>query len=157
MSENFDRLSIHFSTCKGITRASILINRCGLIGLLSFLESRVKAPQDLAPVGSYRYLPPEILYNGLINAEAAGAERPSGIPLVTCADCGEIHCWSVSAVVEREENCVIWTLRHNHRDWDYGLEFRFDRKAYDDEITKLKYHILHIAERNSRDKLPTDE
>lgn len=151
MSGNFDRLSIHFSTRKGITRASIIINGCGLIGLLSFIESRVKEPCDEAPSGSYRYLPPEVLYNGLINAETENTYKRYGVPLVTCADCGVIFCWSVSAIIESDENCVTWSLRHNHRDWDYDLTLRFDRKAYDDEIAKLKYHILHTAEKDRPD------
>lgn len=147
MSERYDQLKIHYVSYKGQTKANIVINGCNLIGLLSFIEARIKAEDDEAPVGSYRFLPPEVLYEGLVRTETEDRfEKRNDAPLTECANCGEIHCWSVFTIVERGENSVIWTLRHNHRDWDYGLKLRFDRIAYDAEMNGLRHHSLRAVE-----------
>lgn len=147
MPERYDQLKFRFITSQGNRRVSIEINGCGLIGLLSFTETRVKEPDDEAPTGNYYYLDPNILYENLSHAEIEGTyENEAGAPLVCCKECGEIHCWSVYATVERDENTVVWTLRHNHRNWDYGLRFCFERKQYDLQISYLKYHVDRIAE-----------
>ncbi|MDO5445110.1 MAG: hypothetical protein Q4F31_05760 [Eubacteriales bacterium] len=151
MSERYDQLKFHFVTSKGNRRVPIEINGCGLIGLLSFTETRIKEPDDEAPTGSYYYLDPNTLYENLTRAEVEGTyEKEVGAPLVCCKECGEIHCWSVYAVVERTGNSVVWTLRHNHRNWDYGLQFCFERKQYDSQIRYFKCHIDRIAGTSDR-------
>ena len=147
MPERYDRLKFRFVTSNGKRKVPIVINGCDLIGLLSFTETRIKEQSDEASAGSYYYLDPTTLYENLIKSEVEGTyEKVSGAPLVCCKECRDIHCWSVYAVVERTENSVVWTLRHNHRNWDYGLRFCFEKTLYDSEISLLKYHVNRIAE-----------
>lgn len=147
MSERYDKLKFLFITSKGNRRVPVEINGCGLTGLLSFMETRIKEQDDEAPTGNYRYLDPISLYENLTRAEIEGTyEKEAGAPLVRCKECGEIHCWSVYAVVERDESSVVWTFRHNHRNWDYGMRFRFERKQYDSQICFLKRWVERITE-----------
>ena len=149
MPERYDRLRIHYVSSKGNTRACIEINGCSLIGLLSFRENRIKDLDDEAPAGSYHFLPPDVLYEGFMRTETENCfEKQNGIPLVTCSDCGEIHCWSVAAVVQRAGDCVFWTLRHNHRGWNYGLRFCFEKNIYDAEINGLRSHVISCKMNN---------
>lgn len=149
MTGRHDCLQIQYVSLKGSSerKAHIKINGCGLISLLSFMETRIKEPDDEALAGNYRYLFLKELYENLVNAETDGTyEKEFGAPLVCCHTCEDVYCWSVYAVVKRDEDSVVWTLRHNHRNWDYGLKFRFDRKAYDYEMYGLKCYIKRIEE-----------
>lgn len=147
MPEKYDRLSFIFVKNKGNKTAHIRINGCSFIELLSFTETRIKELNDDAHTGNYNYLNPCVLYENLINAQTEGTyERENGAPLVCCKSCGDIYCWSVYALIERNENSVVWTLRHNHRNWDYGLKFCFEREKYDTELRLLRCYLDRITE-----------
>ena len=41
--------------------------------------------------------------------------------------------------VREDEDYVYWTeFEHNHRDWKYNLEYRFDKKQYYYAMALLK-------------------
>ena len=63
-----------------------------------------------------------------------------GIPLCCCSDCGCEGCWEVSTKIHVGEKEVIWhDFAHSHQPYTYsGLEFHFERKAYDAQMRKLE-------------------
>jgi len=91
----------------------------------------------------YGHLSPYALYYDLTTAaseeEIDSFAHEEGAELYCCADCGESGCWSVAVHIREEEDFVYWyDFEQNHRDWEYGLSFKFDRKQYDQAMAYLK-------------------
>lgn len=63
-----------------------------------------------------------------------------GVPLNCCSDCGCEGCWEVSAKISVGDEEVKWYgFEHSHRPYTYGgLEFHFERHAYDAQMKKLE-------------------
>ena len=63
-----------------------------------------------------------------------------GASVCCCAGCGEEGCWGIRVKVHKNEHEVVWhDFEHEHMSYTYGgLEFHFERNAYDAEIRKLQ-------------------
>lgn len=63
-----------------------------------------------------------------------------GASLCCCSVCGDEGCWGVRAKVRETDDEVVWHgFEHEHRQYTYGgLEFHFERSAYEAEIKKLE-------------------
>ena len=85
---------------------------------------------DLKPGDDYGHVRPQDLYKDLIEATTSDSfSHDYGVYLCCCGGCGEPGCWSVTAKVKEEDDNVIWyDFKHEHRDWEYDLEFRFENQ-----------------------------
>ena len=115
----------------------IFINNKELNSLLVELEDKedgVDNPTDSANV--YGHIGPYYLLKQLKSEFASNY----GASLCCCAECGDDGCWGVTTKVHESEQEVVWhDFEHEHRPYTYGgLEFHFERCAYDAEIKKLE-------------------
>ncbi|MBN1430157.1 MAG: hypothetical protein JXB07_17440 [Anaerolineae bacterium] len=54
--------------------------------------------------------------------------------LLECT-CGITGCWFLQARIEVGAECVRWyDFSQFHRDWEYDLEFRFERGEYERQL-----------------------
>lgn len=92
---------------------------------------------DLA--GDYGHLSAKSLYIDLTEATTKGSfSYEIGVYPLCCGICGEPGCWSVTFHVCEDGEYVWWYgFEHEHRDWEYNLEFKFLKRDYDVEIKKL--------------------
>lgn len=92
---------------------------------------------DLA--GDYGHVPAKCLYRDLIEATVEGSfSSQLGVYPLCCRDCGEPGCWSVTFRVREDDEYVWWFgFEHEHRDWEYNLEFKFPKKDYSAAMAKL--------------------
>lgn len=93
----------------------------------------------------YGHISPKDLYDDLGSAMVIGSYACDfGVHLFCCGECGEPGCWSVKFRVKEDDGFVYWyDFRHNHRDWTYNLNYRFEKKAYQKAMNKLQYMSDH--------------
>lgn len=117
----------------------IYINGTELVDILRPIEDALKEFGDECESGGYGHLSASELYRELVSAAVPETfDSYYGAHLLCCKSCGECGCWSVLAKVEASEDTVVWTLSHNHRDWDYKLRYIFSRIEYDNAVKGLK-------------------
>ena len=90
--------------------------------------------------GDYGHISPRHLYSDLSAAtDTNGYFDNLGVYLFCCAGCGEPGCWSVTFRVKEDAEYVYWHgFEHEHRDWEYNLFYKFEKKAYAQALRKLK-------------------
>lgn len=118
----------------------IYIDGKEILDILLPIETSYKDPKDIQEKGcEYGHLAPSSLFGSLSDAMIPWADCVENeFYLCYCGSCGEPGCWSVSAKVKVEENCVIWyDFEHSHKDWKYNLRYRFDRTQYESALKKL--------------------
>lgn len=110
----------------------IYINGKEIVELLKEIETPFAIDEgetDLA--GAYGHLTPGELYSELKDVEESA--------LLCCDGCGLSGCWSVLINIETDENYVYWKdFKHNHREWKYGIAYKFDRKTYEEILKELE-------------------
>lgn len=112
-------------------------------------------PQDLYVIaGEYLYPPPSMFFlpcRNLLDEPDCTAEREAfimdkddprrGKALLLECTCGITGCWFLQARIEVGAEHVRWyDFSQFHRDWDYGLEFQFERRAYEKQLLPKKLH-----------------
>ena len=109
----------------------IYINGKEIIEILKEIEIPFANNEGhISIAGAYGHLTPNELYSELMDSEESA--------LVCCGDCGLIGCWAVVINVEMDEDYVYWKeFRHNHRDWEYNISFKFHRTEYENVLKKI--------------------
>lgn len=89
--------------------------------------------------GDYGHMPVKELYEDLSEATIEGSySNKLGVYPVCCGGCGEPGCWSVTFRVRESDEFVWWYgFEHEHRNWEYNLEFKFLKSDYLKEMNKL--------------------
>ena len=82
--------------------------------------------------GDYGHLPAKYLYKDLSEATLEDSyPYKLGVYPLCCKGCGEPGCWSVTFHVREDDNFIWWYgFEHEHRDWEYNLEFKFLKSEY---------------------------
>ena len=80
---------------------------------------------------------PGELHRELAKSLDSGEEK--GAALLCCDGCGFIGCWSVSVHIREKGEAILWeNFRHNHRDWEYLLSFRFEVRTFPQSLEGLR-------------------
>lgn len=118
----------------------IYIDGKKLIDIIRVIET----PYTEVP-GAYGHVSPYDLYDDLCTAtDGHSYSCLYGVYLFCCRGCGEPGCWSVTCKVKEDEKFVYWySFEHEHRDWSYNLNYRFDKTAYAQAMEKLKEMALN--------------
>lgn len=89
--------------------------------------------------GSYGHMPAKYLYKDLSEATIENSySYDLGVYPLCCRGCGEAGCWSVTFHVREDDEYVWWYgFEHEHRDWEYNLEFKFLKSDYALAMNKL--------------------
>lgn len=89
--------------------------------------------------GSYGHESAKQLFRDLINApKESSLTYEMGVYPVCCRSCGMSCCWAVTFHIREDENFVWWyQFEHEHRDWEYNLEFKFTKTDYAAAMEKL--------------------
>lgn len=89
--------------------------------------------------GDYGHMPAKELYEDLMEATVIGSfSHELGVYPLCCGSCGEPGCWSVTFRVREDDKYVWWYgFEHEHRDWEYNLEFKFLKSEYATTVNKL--------------------
>lgn len=89
--------------------------------------------------GDYGHITAKELYRDLIEATTEDSfSYELGVYPVCCGGCGEPGCWSVTFHVRESDEFVWWYgFEHEHRNWEYNLEFKFLKSDYLKEMNKL--------------------
>lgn len=89
--------------------------------------------------GAYGHISPRELYVDLSTVLIDNSNTcDKRVNLFCCGSCGEIICWSVSFLVKEDERYVYWyDFRHEHRNWEYNLTYKFDKEEYEDTLWDL--------------------
>ena len=119
----------------------IMINDIELVDILRPLEIPF-CEQEGAPelAGDYAHCTPRDLYWELTNELFSDDPlEKNDAELLACAACGFSGCWSPTVQIHADAQNVYWDhFSHNHRDWDYGLSFVFDRAQYRQALKMLE-------------------
>ena len=123
----------------------IYINGVELISILKPIEKPFYEAENWKQQkdGGYGHIEPDILYDLLAEALIEGSySNTGGVEALCCSGCGEFGCWSVEIFVTEDDDYIYWgNFSHNHRDWEYGLSYKFEKSAYNKEMEKLKSFI----------------
>lgn len=93
----------------------------------------------------YGHVSQKDLYDDLLSATVKGSfAHDFGVYLFCCGGCGEPGCWSVTCRVKEDDKFVFWfDFKHEHRDWDYNLKYKFEKKAYQTVMNELQFMSNH--------------
>ena len=126
---------------ESFTEVVIAINGEPLLELIRRREQSFAAKEGQASIaGSYAYLNlidfEELFLRVALEADLAQDERD--VVLLSCP-CGIWSCWYLALRVKFEADTVKFAEFKNLRrkDWQYGLEFKFDRMSFVSEISKI--------------------
>ncbi|WP_298831217.1 hypothetical protein [uncultured Campylobacter sp.] len=126
---------------RSLTEVAVAINGEPLLELIKRCEQSFAAKDGQASIaGSYAYLSlidfEELFLRAALEADLAQDERD--VVLLGCP-CGIWSCWYLALKIKFEENAVKFSDFTNLRrkDWQYGLEFKFDRVSFVSEISKI--------------------
>ena len=125
---------------KPINVVEIYIDGVELVGIFRAVEiPYCEAEEHPNLAGDYGHMSAKNLYEDLTEATVEGSwSNELGVYPLCCRSCGEPGCWSVTFHVREDDEYVWWYgFEHEHRDWEYNLEFKFLKKDYYAEITKL--------------------
>ena len=134
-------LNDYESNGESFTEVVVTINDEPLLELIRQCEQSFAAKEGQASIaGGYAYLSlidfEELFLRTALEADLAQDERD--VVLLGCP-CGIWDCWYLALKIKFEENTVKFTDFTNPRrkDWQYGLEFKFDRADFMSEISKV--------------------
>ena len=134
-------LNDYGSNGESFTEVAVAINDEPLLELIRRCEQSFAAKDGQASIaGSYAYLSlidfEELFLRAALEADLAQDERD--VVLLGCP-CGIWNCWYLALRVKFEADTVKFAEFKNLRrkDWQYGLEFKFDRVSFVDEISKI--------------------
>lgn len=118
----------------------IYIDDKEILDILRPIEEPYAKAEGLDLENDYGHIDPKSLYSDLTEATDPNSYAYSlGVYLCRCGDCGEPGCWSVTNKVREDEDYVYWYgFQHEHRDWEYNLEYKFDKKQYVDALRELE-------------------
>ncbi len=126
---------------ESFTEVVVTINDEPLLELIRQCEQSFAAKDGQASIaGDYAYLNlidfEELFLRTALEADLAQDERD--VVLLGCP-CGIWSCWYLALKIKFEENAVKFIDFTNPRrkDWQYGLEFKFDRVSFMSEISKI--------------------
>lgn len=126
---------------EGLTEIVVTINDKPLLELIRQRERSFAVKDGQASIaGSYAYLSlidfEELFLRAALEADLAQDERD--VVLLGCP-CGIWSCWYLALKIKFEANAVKFSDFTNPRrkDWQYGLEFKFDRVSFVGEISKI--------------------
>ena len=126
---------------ESFTEVVVTINDKPLLELIRQREQSFAAKDGQASIaGDYAYLNlidfEELFLRTALEADLAQDERD--VVLLGCP-CGIWSCWYLALKIKFEENAVKFIDFTNPRrkDWQYGLEFKFDRVSFVSEISKI--------------------
>ena len=126
---------------ESFTEVVVAINGEPLLELIRQREQSFAAKNGQGCIaGDYAYLNlidfEELFLRAALEADLAQDERNA--VLLGCP-CGIWDCWYLALKIKFEENAVKFTDFKNLRrkDWQYGLEFKFDRVSFVGEISKI--------------------
>ena len=126
---------------RSLTEVAVAINGEPLLELIRRREQSFAAKNGQASIaGSYAYLSSidfeELFLRAALEADLAQDERD--VVLMGCP-CGIWSCWYLALKIKFEADAVRFSDFTNPRrkDWQYGLEFKFDRVSFVSEISKI--------------------
>lgn len=124
-----EKMTAAWKSCNVV---EILIDGKDILDIIHEIEVPYMKEEGMELEDAYGHLPPPKLYSYL--SEAMTPESFSytyGAYICCCGDCGETGCWSVTIRVKEEDGYIIWyDFEHEHRDWKYDLQFRFEKEQY---------------------------
>ena len=126
---------------EGLTEVVVTINDKPLLELIRQRERSFAAQKGQARIaGGYAYLSlidfEELFLRTALEADLAQDERD--VVLLGCP-CGIWDCWYLALRIKFETETVkLYDFTNpRRRDWQYGLEFKFDRVSFVSEISKI--------------------
>ncbi len=137
-------LTIKLRKEAGLPLFEFLIDGKSLETIITEIEKK-KFSDDPAAGKKASYQPISDLYENKENyflrstkfGDFLNQEKGAALLLV-CGGCSEWGCWNVFCTIEFSDDKVIWKdFGNGHRNWQYGLRFEFDKKAYLEEFAKL--------------------
>ena len=110
----------------------IFINDRELLDIVAeFEKEKYKEPED------YIHQMADELYSNL-TTEITDWQKQNGVEILCCT-CGIIECSSPTVFIEKDEQYVYWkALGHNQLDYNFPLNYVFDRKQYEQALEELK-------------------
>ena len=122
---------------ESLTEVVVTINGEPLLELIRQREQSFAAKEGQASIaGDYAYLSLIDFKKLFLDALLPNGEQ--SVVLLGCP-CGIWDCWYLALKIKFEANAVKFTDFTNLRrkDWQYGLEFKFDRVSFVSEISKI--------------------
>lgn len=134
-------LNDYESNGESLTEVVVAINGEPLLELIKRREQSFAAKDGQASIaGDYAYLSlidfEELFLRAALEADLAQDERNA--VLLGCP-CGIWDCWYLTLKIKFETETVkLYEFKNLRRkDWQYGLEFKFDRVSFVGEISKI--------------------
>ena len=134
-------LNDYESNGESFTEVAVAINGEPLLELIRRCEQSFAAKDRQASIaGDYAYLSlidfEELFLRTALEADLAQDERD--VVLLGCP-CGIWDCWYLALKIKFETETVkLYDFTNpRRRDWQYGLEFKFDRVSFVSEISKI--------------------
>ena len=128
---------------ESFTEVVVTINDKPLLELIRQREQSFAAKDGQASIaGDYAYLSlidfKKLFLDALLPNGQLAASSERSVVLLGCP-CGIWDCWYLALKIKFEANAVKFTDFTNLRrkDWQYGLEFKFDRVSFVSEISKI--------------------
>ena len=128
---------------ESFTEVVVTINDKPLLELIRQREQSFAAKDGQASIaGDYAYLSlidfKKLFLDALLPNGQLAASSERSVVLLGCP-CGIWDCWYLALKIKFEANAVKFTDFTNLRrkDWQYGLEFKFDRVSFVGEISKI--------------------
>lgn len=110
-----------------------IVNGRELNEILVAIEDSIKGTHDTDPASVYGHV---MVYSGF--DFATNEEHLHGEIVNWDAQIGDDWVASVSVQITVTENEVIWhDFKNINEDWDYGLTYRFERKAYEEQARQM--------------------
>ena len=126
---------------EGLTEVVVAINGEPLLELIKRREQSFAVKNGQGCIaGDYAYLNlidfEELFLRAALEADLAQDERD--VVLLGCP-CGIWSCWYLALRIKFETETVkLYEFKNLRRkDWQYGLEFKFDRVSFVSEISKI--------------------
>lgn len=109
----------------------IYLNDIELIEILKEVEKTYALKEGkLKLAGAYGHLTPKELYTNLM--------ANNNVELLCCSECGNSSCWSIIIKIKKDQDYIYWQkFKHNHREWQYNISYKFDKILYEQAIKKL--------------------
>ena len=128
---------------EGLTEVVVTIKGEPLLELIKRREQSFAAKDGQASIaGDYAYLSlidfKKLFLDALSPNGRLAASGERSVVLLGCP-CGIWSCWYLALKIKFETETVkLYEFKNLRRkDWQYGLEFKFDRMSFVDEISKI--------------------
>ena len=126
---------------RSLTGVAVAINDEPLLELIRRREQSFATKDGQTSIaGDYAYLSlidfEELFLRAALEADLAQEQRD--VVLLGCP-CGIWSCWYLALKIKFEADTVkLYEFKNPRRkDWQYGLEFKFDRVSFVSEISKI--------------------